>query len=121
MLTETDYCDYDTCVALRELGLSFEDASQSFERNILTNRYEEIPRPLLYEAHKWLREEKGFDIVIKPVDKCTIYMGGEKYFSMLYRNQERVSSFDVPCTITFEESLLARIKEAIKLLKEERK
>ena len=52
MLTEKDYCDYDTCVALYELGLSFEDASQRFERNILTNRYEEVPRPLLYEAQK---------------------------------------------------------------------
>ena len=120
MLTEKDYCDYDTCVALNELGLSFEDASQRFERNILTNRYEEVPRPLLYEAQKWLREEKGFDRVIKPVDKCTTFIGGERYFSMLYRNQERVSSLDVPCTITFEESLLARIKEAVKLLKEEK-
>ena len=71
-------------------------------------------------AQKWLREEKGFDIVIKPVDKCTIFIGGERYFSMLYRNQERVSSLDVPCTITFEESLLARIKEAVKILKEEK-
>ena len=60
MLTNNDYCDYDTCVALYELGFSLEDASQTFERNILTNRYEEVPRPMLYEAQKWLRDKKEF-------------------------------------------------------------
>ena len=119
MLTEKDYCDYDTCVALKELGY---DAPQRLLIDYFGvydgPQYDE--RIHLYEAQKWLREEKGFDIVIKPVDKCTIFISGERYFSMLYRNQERKSSLDVPCTITFEESLLARIKEAIKILKEEK-
>ena len=112
MLTEKDYCDYDTCVALRKLGFP----RFFLPYDILSKKY--LLR--LYDAQKWLREEKGFDIVIMPVDKCTTFIGGERYFSMLYRNQERVSSLDVPCTITFEESFLARIKEAVKLLKEEK-
>ena len=34
MLTEKDYCDYETCVALKELGLSCDD---------IALRYEDIP------------------------------------------------------------------------------
>ena len=143
MLTEKDYCDYDTCVALKELGYNEksnwwfskylnEDSGQMELVHICDNpahlNYDSwgivpkdfVIRPSLYETQKWLREEKGFDIVITPVDKCTTFIGGERYFSMLYRNQERVSSLDVPCTITYEESLLARIKEAVKILKEEK-
>ena len=47
MLTEKDYCDYDTCVALKELGYP-EHEILSYDFNLL-----------LYEAQKFLREEKG--------------------------------------------------------------
>lgn len=33
---------------------------------------------------KWLREEKDIDIVIYPIDRNTIYMGGEKYILSIY-------------------------------------
>ena len=147
MLTEKDYCDYDTCVALKEWGYNRGAYAYYFpnhKEDLIFNTHqmrgcsinemvkgyntypsdvvghELIDAPTMWEAQKWLREEKGFDIVIKPVDKCTIFIGGERYFSILYRNRERVSSLDVLCTITFEEALLEGIKEAIKLLKEEK-
>ena len=107
MLTKKDYCDYDTCVALHELG---------YDCQVIHLIAEKIT---LYEAQKWLREEKGFDIVVKPLDKTTLFMGGEKYFWMVYLNHERVSGLNVPCTITYEESLSEGIKEAVKILKEE--
>ena len=57
MLTEKDYCDYDTCVALRELGLPFawyeDETCHENNTNIL-----------LYEAQKWLRIEKKIEIVV---------------------------------------------------------
>ena len=119
MLTEKDYCDYDTCVALRELGLSFEDASQRFERNILTNRYEEIPRPLLYEAQKWLREEKKIGVFVSGFKNGYTFwvnnlLNGDTLYQGFFDNQtgEKYKSY--------EEALLEGIKEAIKLLKEER-
>ena len=87
MLTEKDYCDYDTCVALQELGLSFEDASQRFERNILTYRYEEVPRPLLYEAQKWLRRNKKIYI--------EVHIAFNKYFYELFKTDE----YDKHCGI----------------------
>ena len=38
-----------------------------------------VDAPTIEHALKWLREEKDIDIVIYPVDRNTIYMGGEKY------------------------------------------
>lgn len=60
MLTEKDYCDYDTCVALKELG--YNDVTQFF-----FNKDEvRIPRIPLYEAQKWLREEKEVYVTVIP-------------------------------------------------------
>ena len=76
MLTKEDYCDYDTCVALKELGYDGycaayyhlfddeDDARNSFEyaygfdfQN--SNNIYRVGAPLLYQAQKWLRKEKG--------------------------------------------------------------
>ena len=112
MLTEKDYCDYDTCVALNELGLSFEDASQGFERNILTNRYEEVPRPLLYEAQKWLREEKHLHIEVR------------WYCNMWYEYEVKEAEGKVlaegSAFKTYEEALSTAIYMATEHLKEEK-
>ena len=58
MLTEKDYCDYDTCVALKELGCTY----TTLFRYIIDD--ESIPHPTLYEAQKFLREEKRIHIVL---------------------------------------------------------
>lgn len=53
MLTEKDYCDRDTAIALQKLGYN--------------NKYcrdDGTPVITLYEAQKWLREEKLLHIVI---------------------------------------------------------
>ena len=54
MLTEKDYCDYDTCVALIELGYP-EHEIISYDFNLL-----------LYEANKWLTDEYHFHVSTKP-------------------------------------------------------
>ena len=113
MLTEKDYCDYDTCVALYELGLTFEDASLSFERNILTNRYEEIPRPSLYEAQKWLREEKKIFVTVG------FLMTGDGDWEYEVQNYRGLHKLSTNMYNTYEEALLEGIKEAIKILKDE--
>lgn len=121
MLTEKDYCDYDTCVALYELGLSFEDASLTFERNLLTNRYEEIPRPSLYEAQKWLREEKGIYVMIEAPWKTDDGLG----WSHICCNKPLTEEDQEVCFATggffdsYEEALLEGIKATVKILKEE--
>lgn len=52
MLTEKDYCDYYTCVALKELGYIWAPTNPMMFRTYIFR----IP---LYYAQKWLREEKG--------------------------------------------------------------
>lgn len=81
MLTGKDYCDYETCVALKELGYDGycaayyhlfddeDDAQNSFEyaygfdfQN--SNNIYRVGAPLLYQAQKFLREEAGLHIEI---------------------------------------------------------
>ena len=89
MLTEKDYCDYDTCVALKELGYkgkcvayydtehnvgllyntqwaSYGECYQYFDvlesHNTFTEYY--IDAPTLWDAQKWLREEKRICVEI---------------------------------------------------------
>ena len=50
MMTEKDYCGYDTRVALEELGFPI--------RRIKVKGVEKIVPILLYEAQKFLRKEK---------------------------------------------------------------
>ena len=116
MLTEKDYCDYDTCVALRELGYNapqrlIPDYFGVFEEP----QYDE--RIHLYDAQKWLREKKGIHIAPRiylyhdiNLDEqasweCTIYV-------------EWSAIYTIGKSLTYEDALLLGIKEAVKILKE---
>ena len=43
-----------------------------------------VNAPTIEQVLEWLREEKDIDIVIYPIDRNTIYMGGEKYILSIY-------------------------------------
>ena len=108
MLTEKDYCDYDTCVALKELGFPidwFEDETW----------HENNTNILLYSAQKWLREEKNLHI--------TIFSSSQE--SWMYRitkpHQKLEDGMYGEDFTSYEEALLEGVKEAVKLLKEEKK
>lgn len=58
MLTEKDYCDYDTCVALAKLGFP----RWELPYDILSKKY----CLRLYDAQKWLREEKEVYVTVIP-------------------------------------------------------
>lgn len=146
MLKEKDYCDYDTCVALKELGYNEksnwwfnkflnEDSGQMELVHICDNpahlNYDSwgivpkdfVIRPSLYEAQKWLREEKEFYVFVgrewenayyywlsKKIDDKTVGITLSFYYS---NGEGRFSSY--------EEALMEGIKEAVKILKEESK
>ena len=162
MLTEKDYCDYDTCVALKELGYDkpsnwgwhkhirvsneilekYPDLSEGgyqdliwdgkhthdevykvyieplnlYSRNSLINDCEtELCACVhLYDAQKFLREEKK--IIVNIDIDYNWYYG--IYFSEgnTYSPQFSGGEFG-----SYEEALLEGVREAIKLLKEERK
>ena len=111
MLNNKDYCDYETCVALKELGYS-ESFPLSKDYEVLGKDYD----ILLYEAQKWLREEKGIHIAPRiylyhdiNLDEqtsweCTIYV-------------EWSAIYTIGKSLTYEDALLLGIKEAVKLLK----
>ena len=142
MLTKKDYCDYDTCVALKELGYNQYTSLRSYagkggvrlwdfdgepnykegELIALSDMYDiprdgnEVAAPSLYEAQKWLREEKNIIVEVFVDDDSdtpityNIYKDGEcvchhhgKYWSVK----------------EWSETLLEGIKEAVKILKEE--
>ena len=120
MLTEKDYCDYETCVALRELGFTLDMTEKVYERNLMTNRYETTPKPLLYEAQKWLREEKGIFVYIDVPWKTDDGLGWS-YFCCnkpMTEEDKEVCFASGGFYDSYEEALLEGIKAAVKILKE---
>ena len=99
MLTEKDYCDYDTYVALEELGYP---EVMAFNKPFL-----------LYEAQKWLRENHYLHI--------TIFSSSQE--SWMYRitkpHQKLEDGIYGEDFTSYEEALSEGIKEAIKILKGE--
>jgi hypothetical protein len=112
MLTEKDYCDYDTCIALEELGFPI--------RRIKVKGEEKNVPILLYEAQKFLREEKNIDVLIKL--ECKDVYSSLKHYSVylsyigsfIRRFQYLLDEFN-----SYEEALSEGIKIAVKILKEE--
>ena len=108
MLNNKDYCDYDTCVALEELGFPidwFEDETW----------HENNTNILLYSAQKWLRENHNLHISTKPYPN----EGGLMWMFEIRRFTPQIICVDVNKTGFYdsEKALLEGIKEAIKILK----
>ena len=104
-LTAKDNCDYETCVALKELG--YDDVTHYY----FNKDGVRTPRIPLYEAQKWLREEKN--IIVYPEKNSFGW-----YYAIHYNvgevHQLKFSDeYD-----SYEEALSEGIKEAVKILKE---
>ena len=124
MLTEKDYCDYETCVALSELGCPVPKYATI---NIHTKEKEWKMWISLYNAQKWLREEEGLFVNVelfgdydRDADGKTL--GIWVYYSYGILNTttaDFIREYDL-CTEyqTYEEALSEGIKEAVKILKE---
>ena len=131
MLTNKDFCDYETCVALVELGTRITSRKVYSDRNTLKHSSRGITYTVraasamgwviaipLYEAQKFLREKKGIHIAPRiylyhdiNLDEqtsweCTIYV-------------EWSAIYTIGKSLTYEDALLLGIKEAVKILKEE--
>lgn len=137
MLTEKDYCDYETCVALKELGYKvptsayympnnsqllfvpnpFRDgyvidcfgSHNSFPKDVITSNY--IDAPTMWEAQKWLREEKEIAVFVT-YDKNT-----SKWFATVI-NMDSLETINMAKCNLYEEALSEGIKCAVKILKE---
>ena len=137
MLSNKDYCDYDTCVALKELGYKVPTSAyymphhkdliwvsnpfrggyaidcfyshNSLREGVVTSNF--IDAPTMWEAHKFLREEKGLHIEIDRVGYDWLVSVIETKNNLCLDVKNRCQSY--------EEALLNGIKEAVKILKEE--
>ena len=125
MLTEKDYCDKETSATLIEMGFRgfghfyYEKNSSKLKAThqfLTTRTAKALGHTLavsLYEAQKWLREEKDIHIEIP------IWLTDDGVWKYNFRLQTRefydraIGEWD-----TYEEALLEGIKEAIKILKE---
>lgn len=132
MLTEKDYCDYDTCVALREFGYvgssryyytqrdrKFHyDAYNKFYTVRTADAMGYVLAVHLYDAQKWLREEKGIFVYIDVPWKTEDGLG----WSYFCCNKPMTEEDPEVCFAsggfydTYEEALLEGIKEAVKIL-----
>lgn len=129
MLTEKDYCDYETCVALMELGMRITSRKVYSDRDTLKHSSRGVTYTVrtasamgwviaipLYEAQKFLRERKNLNVNIRAFIKdgwyYTIqYCDGNPLISQLTLTDKLYK--------TYEEALSEGIKEAVKILKDE--
>ena len=132
MLTKKDYCDYETCVALKELGyVGICDAyyeltgSEDYNRDSFGLSYtrdfihpddiDRVAAPLLYQAQKWLREEKKI-VVLVGFDFCPIT--SEIVYNWVIVVNGNIAKKSSHTYDYFEEALSEGIKEAVEILKE---
>ena len=140
MLTQKEYCDYETCVALKELG--YNEKSNWWFNKVLNEEYDQMQlvhicdnpahlnydswgicpkdfviRPTMWEAQKWLREEKTIGVFVSGFKNGYTFwvnnlLNGDTLYQGFFDNQtgEKYKSY--------EEALSEGIKEAVKLLKE---
>lgn len=113
MLTEKDYCDRETCVALKELGYPIDWLEDETYHENSTNIQ-------LYEAQKWLREEKNIDISV--MIALFGYVATVREFAF----QDGEYSLKIPTIYpvggkTYEEALSDGVRAGIKILQDKQK
>ena len=124
MLTEKDYCDYDTCVALEELGITYfglhfykigypETLHHNYMQYLTERTAGALGRVLaipLYSAQKWLREEKNLHIEVR------------WYSNLCYEYEVKEAEGKIfaegTAFMTYEEALSTAVYMATKYLKE---
>ena len=136
MLTKKDYCDYDTCVALKELGYKAPTSAyyisndttlyfvsnpfrggyaidcfyshNSLREGVVTSNY--IDAPTMWEAQKWLRENHNLHVEVgyNPVLSWYVYR--------VWNNQDEIAEGEA--FPSYEEALNTAIYMAVEYLKE---
>ena len=131
MLTEKDYCDYDSCVALKELGYDgspwecscfgayYRNGEDIFYDRLFNSELgeDEYLRVPLYLAQTWLKDEKNIivDVFVDDDSDTPITYNVHKDGECVIHHHENYYSVK-----DWNVALLEGIKEAIKLLKEEK-
>jgi hypothetical protein len=131
MLTEKDYCDYDISITLGELGFPLKRMKV---KNFIDGQFSDsIVTVLLYEAQKWLREEKEVYVTVIPEYNEFNPVRGVKYRLEVAHwkddefGYETIEWLDEECPHTiitfdsYEEALSEGVRTSIKILQDEQK
>ena len=138
MITKKDYCDYETCVALKELGYKVPTSAyympnnnqllfvsnpfrggyvidcfyshNSLPKDVMTSNY--IDAPTMWEAQKWLREERG--MLLQPA-----YLELSDEWICVIRDKNKRHGYSAQKQKNYEEALSEGIKKTVEILKEE--
>ena len=94
---------------LKEKGFTFElpvtyDGKGTYNHSV---------EPRISQVLDWLRTEKNIDIVIYPIDRCTLYMGGEKYILSVYhdgRREYKIHHDNIDKYVKWEDAAVAGIE-----------
>ena len=139
MLNEKDYCDYETCVALKELGYKVPTSAYYMPKNsqliFVINQFrggaamdcfysnnslpkecmgsDFIDAPTMWEAQKWLREER--EMLLQPT-----YLELSDEWICVIRDKNKRHGYSAQKQKNYEEALLEGVKGAVKILKEEK-
>ena len=128
MLTEKDYCDKYLSLALKEAGYigqgrCYYDLDKEpnklrhFGIQVLTTRSAEalnfVLAVHLYDAQKWLREEKKIEV--NATYDNIVELHWHWYMKSLTNRNQYISIINHD---SYEQALLAGIKEVVKILKE---
>ena len=110
MLTNKDYCDYDTSITLGELGFPLKRMKV---KNFIDGQFSDsIVTVLLYEAQKWLRKERGINIFVMQI---IIEGSGMRRYASYIQLGDKI--WLCRYYSLYEEALLEGIKETVKILK----
>lgn len=114
MLTEKDYCDYDTSITLGELGFPLKRMKV---KNFIDGQFSDsIVTVLLYEAQQWLMTQ-GIYIAPRIYLHHDINLDNETSWECnIYIAYAEI--YTVGKSLSYEEALLLGIKEGIKKLQE---
>ena len=76
-------------------------------------KYHYSQEPRISQVLDWLRTEKNIDIVIYPVDPCTVFMGGEKYILSVYncgRRDMKIHNNHIDYHVKWEDAAVAGVE-----------
>ena len=79
-------------------------------------KYHYSQEPRISQVLDWLRTEKNIDIVIYPVDPCTVFMGGEKYILSVYncgRRDMKIHNNHIDYHVKWEDAAVAGIEYVV--------
>ena len=112
MLTEKDYCDKDLSDTLKDLGfptkITFIGEQATIEIPINSGQIS------LYEAQKWLREEKG--MLLQPT-----YLELSDEWICVIRDKNKRHGYSAQKQKDYEEALSEGVRASIKILQDEQK